>query len=300
MNIGITGASGLVGAELTPLLQGQGHNVVEFVRKEPQAAHERHWNPSALKLDPDALRDLDAIIHLAGENIGEGRWTPEKKRRIRDSRIIGTRLLAEKLAALGEQKPALICASAIGYYGNRGDEELTEDSPPGDGFLPDVCAEWEQAADPAREAGLRVVHLRLGIVLSPKGGALSKMMLPFKMCVGGIIGSGQQFWSWIALPDAVRLFATAATDERYVGPINAVSTNPPTNYAFTKTLGKVLSRPTIFPMPGFAAKLALGEMANDLLLASSRVLPVKLDTLGYEYEMGELEPALRSLLGKED
>jgi uncharacterized protein len=208
--------------------------------------------------------------------------------------------LSETLAGMETPPKVLVCASAVGYYGDRGDEVLTEASEPGEGFLAEVCQEWEDACQPAREKGIRVVNLRMGVILSPKGGALAKMLLPFKMGVGGKVGSGDQYWSWIALDDVVGAIHHAITTEDLSGPVNATAPNPSTNLEFTKTLGKVLSRPTLFPMPKFAARLALGEMADDLLIASARVQPERLKQTGYQFRFPELEPALRHLLGSDD
>ncbi|MGH9813472.1 MAG: TIGR01777 family oxidoreductase, partial [Candidatus Acidiferrales bacterium] len=210
----------------------------------------------------------------------------------------GTRLLADALAKLSRRPRTLVCASAIGYYGDRGEETLREDSPPGKGFLAETCVEWEAAAKPAADAGLRLVHLRIGVVLHPAGGALKQMLLPFKLGAGGVIGSGRQYMSWIALDDLVGVFQHALANDSLCGPANAVAPNPATNREFTKTLGKVLSRPTIFPMPAFAARLAFGEMADELLLSSARVEPARLAASGYRFAYPQLEPALRHLLGQ--
>ena len=237
-------------------------------------------------------------MHLAGENIAVRRWTPAQKARIRDSRVQGTRLLAQSLARLQQPPTVMVCASAIGFYGDRGEELLTEGSAPGSGFLTDTCRAWEAAAQPASEKDIRVVNLRLGVVLSPGGGALAKMLLPFRLGVGGKIGSGRQYMSWIEIDDVVGVIHYALTTDELRGPVNAVAPNPVTNREFTKTLGRVLSRPTIFPMPAFAARLAFGEMADELLLASTRVKPARLQNSGYYFRHPRLEDALRHLLGK--
>lgn len=291
MKIMVTGASGLVGTQLVSLLKQSGHEVITLTRRAPRSASERQWDFTG-PVPTGTLAGIEAIIHLAGENIGEGRWTAAKKQRIRDSRVTGTRLLAEAAAASGGAVKTFVSASAIGFYGNRGDEELTEDSAPGTGFLPDVCREWEAAATPAKEAGLRVVHVRLGVVLSHAGGALAKMLFPFKMCVGGNVGSGQQYWSWLTVADAARIFAFAVQNPDLHGPINAVSPQPVTNAEFTKALGRVLHRPTIFPLPAFMARLVLGEMADDLILGSTRVIPTRLQAAGYPFHNPEIEAAL--------
>ncbi|WP_145370953.1 TIGR01777 family oxidoreductase [Maioricimonas rarisocia] len=296
--IGVTGASGMVGSTVVPMLTTAGHSAFRFVRRPAKSEDERQWTPSEPQLDPKQFEGLDAVIHLAGENIGDSRWTQSKKQRIRDSRVDGTRRLAEALAKLEQPPKTLVCASATGFYGDRGDEILTEQSDAGTGFLTDVCQEWEAAAGPAREAGIRVVHVRLGMILSPKGGALQKMLTPFKLGGGGVVGDGNQYWSWIALDDAAAIFTRAATDAGLEGPVNAVTPNPVTNREFTQTLAKVLHRPAIIPVPKFAARLALGEMADELLFASVRVMPEKLQASDYAFRYPELEEALRHLLGR--
>lgn len=297
MHILVTGATGLVGSKLLPLLQADGHEVSTLTRRSSRSPSERTWNPDSGSLPAATLDGIDAIIHLAGENIGDSRWTVAKKKRIRDSRVIGTRMLAEAAAKSGRVK-AFVSASAIGFYGDRGTEQLTESSSPGTGFLPEVCRDWEGAAEPARAAGIRVVNLRLGVVMDHAGGALSKMLLPFKMCVGGIIGNGRQYWSWLTADEAARMFQYAVNNESLSGPVNAVSPAPATNYEFTKALGRVLHRPTIFPLPAFMAKLVLGEMAQDLILASTRVIPAKLQAAGYQFVHPEIDSALAAALNK--
>lgn len=297
MHILVTGATGLVGSKLLPLLKADGHEVSTLTRRASRSPSERTWNPDSGSLPAATLDGIDAIIHLAGENIGDSRWTAAKKKRIRDSRVIGTRMLAEAAAKSGRVK-AFVSASAIGFYGDRGTEQLTESSPPGAGYLPEVCREWEAAAEPARTAGIRVVNLRLGVVMAQEGGALAKMLLPFKMCVGGIIGNGQQYWSWLTADEAARMFQYAVNNESLSGPVNAVSPAPATNSEFTKALGRVLHRPTIFPLPAFMAKLVLGEMAQDLILASTRVIPAKLQAAGYQFVHPEIESALAAALKK--
>jgi uncharacterized protein (TIGR01777 family) len=249
-------------------------------------------------IDSAKLEGLDAVVHLAGENIAEGSWTAEKKARIRDSRVKGTRLVSKALAGLNQKPRVLVCASAIGFYGDRGAEILTEQSPAGSGFLADVCQEWEAATEPAAQAGIRVVNMRIGIVLTPRGGALQKMLLPFKFGVGGVMGDGRQYWSWVSIDDVIGAIYHAITNDALSGPVNAVAPRAATNAEFTKTLGRVLSRPTLFPMPAFLARLALGEMADALLLASTRVEPARLLNSGYSFRHADLEGALRFLLGK--
>jgi hypothetical protein len=296
MKILVTGSTGFIGSALLAALAAGGHQVTRLVRR-PAAAGEVRWDPAAGTIDAGGLEGHDAVVHLAGENIA-GRWTPAKKQRIRLSRVHGTRLLAETLAKLSRRPRALLCASAVGYYGHRGQELLREDSPPGKGFLAETCVEWEAAARPAADAGLRVSHLRIGVVLHPAGGALKQMLLPFKLGLGGVVGSGEQYMSWIALDDLVGIFQYALASDSLRGPANAVAPNPVTNREFTKTLGKVLSRPTIFPMPAFAARLAFGEMADELLFSSTRVEPAKLAASGYRFAYADLEGALRHLLGR--
>jgi uncharacterized protein (TIGR01777 family) len=256
------------------------------------------WNPQAERFDASPLDGVDAVVHLAGENIAASRWNARVKQRLRDSRVAATRRLCEGLAEMSSRPKVLVCASAIGFYGDRGDELLDEESRPGSGFLADLAQDWECATAPAAEAGIRVVNLRFGVILSPKDGALAKMLMPFKLGVGGRVGSGKQYWSWISIDDAAgAIHHTMMTDD-LVGPVNAVAPNPVTNQEFTKTLGRVLRRPTFVPMPAFAARLALGEMADELLLASSRVEPRKLIQSGYDFRQPTLEAALRHLLGR--
>ena len=296
MKILISGASGLIGSALKTALRERGDRVLSLTRRNASNDSEITWDPSSNTLDPSRLTNIDGVIHLAGENIASRRWTAAQKARIRDSRVQGTTLLAQALATISPPPKVFISASAIGYYGNRQDEILTEDSQPGEGFLPDVSIAWENAAKSATEAGIRTVHPRIGIVLSPTGGALGKMLFPFKLGLGGIIGSGKQYMSWITLDDLISLLLFAIDRESISGAINAVSPTPVTNREFTKTLGRVLSRPTIFPLPAFAAKLALGEMADALLLASTRVISSHLENTNFSFAHPDLEPALRYLL----
>jgi uncharacterized protein (TIGR01777 family) len=280
MKLLLTGSSGLVGSALAPALTAAGHNVTRLV-------HSRPW--------PD-LAGHDAVVNLAGDNIATGRWTPEKKARIRDSRVQLTRRLSESLAKLTPPPKVLVSASAIGYYGNRGDEVMRDESLPGLDFLAGVCCDWEAAAKPAAEAGIRVVHLRFGVILTAAGGALAKMLTPFKLGAGGVIGNGRQWMSWIALDDVVGAIQHALATESLRGPVNTVAPHPVTNREFTRTLGRALGRPTLFSMPAFAARLALGEVADVLLLASQRVEPAKLLASGYRFQFPDLENTLRRLL----
>jgi len=297
MNTLVTGSSGLVGSGLVPSLSADGHRVLRLVRSAPGPGESSaQWDPDRGRLDPACLEGLDAVVHLAGENIASGRWSARKKARIRDSRAGGTRLLCEALSRLSRPPRVLVCASAIGYYGDRGEEILREDSPPGKGFLAEVCQAWESAAEPAARKGIRVVHLRFGAVLSPAGGALAKMLPPFRLGVGGRLGDGRQYLSWVSIDDAVGAIRHALATDSLRGPVNGVAPEPITNQEFTRTLGKVLSRPTLFPMPAFAARLAFGEMADALLLSSSRVEPARLVASAYRFRHPALEPALRDLL----
>lgn len=299
MKVLITGASGLLGSALRPLLASEGRQVIRMGREASQLPDVITWNPARREIDRSKFEGFAAVVHLAGENIAGSRWSDEAKSRIRNSRIEGTRFLSEELAKLKNKPEVLVCASAVGFYGDRGDEPLTEESPPGIGFLAEVCQEWEAAAQPARDAGIRVVHFRFGMILSRKEGALAKMLTPFKLGVGGIIGNGRQYWSWISVDDAAQLCRFAIETKTLSGPVNAVAPEATTNAEFTKTLGRVLGRPTIFPVPAFAARLAFGEMADALLLASARVLPKVLESAQFPYRHRTLEGAFRALLGKE-
>ena len=296
MKILITGSTGLIGTELCSFLSANGHRVLRMVRRTSAGTDEIAWDPSTGSLDSRALEGIDAAIHLAGENIAGGKWTAERKRRIRESRVNGTRLLAQALGSLANPPRTLISVSAVGYYGNRGDEPLMEETGPGTGFLSGLCCEWENATEPASRKGIRVVIPRLGTVLSPKGGALALMLPVFRLGIGGKIGNGTQYMSWIAMEDLVGIFHHVIHCESLRGPINAVSPNPVTNLEFSRTLGRVLSRPVLFALPSFAARAIFGEMANEVLLASARVSPLRLRESGYQYKFPELEAALRHTL----
>ena len=288
-SVAITGASGMVGTALATALRESGHTPVSITRKASgESGGNILWDPASGLKDPSQLETVDTVVHLAGENIAAGRWTAALKDRIRRSRVEGTRNLVKSIAAISHRAKTFVCASAIGFYGERGDTLLDENAVAGKGFLAEVCREWEHEAEAATELGLRVVKVRIGVVLSPKGGALAKMLLPFKLGVGGIIGSGKQYWSWIGLHDLVRIIAFCIEHDSIHGAVNAVSPNSMTNYDFTKAVGRVLHRPTLFPMPAFAAKLVLGEMADELLLASTRVTPKKLQAQGFEFHYPEL------------
>ena len=297
MDVLVSGSRGLIGSALIPALANEGHRVVRLTRSDSNGDNVVRWDPSGGTIDAARLEGIDAVVHLAGENI-VGRWTSDKKRRIRDSRVRGTRLLAETLAGLPAPPRVMVSASATGYYGDRGNELLREESAPGANFLAGVCQEWEAAAEPAREAGVRVVHPRFGLVLSPEGGALGTTLPIFRLGVGGKIGSGRQYWPWVAIDDVVGAIVHALTTGSLEGPINVVVPDPPTNAQYTRALGRVLNRPVIFPLPAPAARLVLGQVADELLLASQRVEPAKLRESGYEYRYPELEGAFRHLLGR--
>ncbi len=298
MKVLVTGATGLVGSALVPMLTTGGHEVFRLTRSNPVEANDIQWNPDSGDLPKARLEGMDAVVHLAGENIAASRWNARVKERLRRSRVDTTRFLCESLVQLERRPKTLICASAIGYYGDRGAEILTESAGPGHGFLADLCRDWEAACEPARQAGMRVANLRIGVVLSPKGGGLAKMLTPFKMGAGGIIGSGNQYWSWIAIDDVAGAIHHCLTHQNLSGSFNATAPNPVTNRDFTKTLGAVLGRPTILPMPAFAARMALGEMADDLLLGSARVMPNRLCESNYQFRYPNLDGALRHLLGQ--
>jgi uncharacterized protein (TIGR01777 family) len=299
MRVAITGSTGLVGSGVVNYLSSGGHEVVRLVRRLPAPGENAavRWDPVTREIDAAGLEGVDAAIHLAGENVGSGRWTAARKAAIRDSRVNGTRFLCDSLARLARPPKALVCASAIGIYGDRGEETLTEASPTGKGFLAEVCREWEAASAPAAKKGIRVVALRIGMVLSSKGGALSRMLPLFRSGFGGVLGSGRQYVSWIALDEIplALLHALHCGDLR--GPVNAVAPRPVTNREFTEALGKALSRPTPLPVPAFALRLAVGaELADALLLASARVVPRRLEETGYPFRYPDLPAALRHAL----
>ncbi|HJU57022.1 MAG TPA: TIGR01777 family oxidoreductase [Pyrinomonadaceae bacterium] len=296
MKILVTGASGLVGHRLVPSLESKGHEVLRLVRNAPADSREVRWDPAKGTIDAAALEGVDAAVHLAGENLAEGRWTEEKKRRIRESRVKGTRLISETLAGLARKPEVLVSASAVGFYGNRGREVLTEQSATGDDFLADVCREWEEATAAAEHAGVRVVRLRFGVILSGEGGALKKMLFPFRMGVGGRLGSGEQYMSWVTLDDAVGAIEHALENRTLRGPVNVVAPQPVTNREFTKAMGSALSRPTIFPVPAFALRLLFGEMADATLLSSQRAEPARLKESGFVFKHPEIKSALKHVL----
>ena len=301
MRVAVSGSTGLVGSEVVTVLSAEGHEVVRLVRRAPAHGEKTvRWDPEAGVNDAGGLEGCDAVVHLAGENVGAGRWTAARKAAIRDSRVKGTRLLCDALAGLARPPKTLVCASAVGYYGDRGEEVLTEESPPGAGFLPGICREWEAASVAAARKGIRVVALRIGMVLSPKGGALARMLPLFRAGLGGVLGSGKQYVSWVALDDLTGIVLHALSREELRGPVNAVTPRPVTNRELTEALGKVLSRPTLLPVPSFALRLAVGEMADPLLLASARVAPRRLEETGYRFRFPELRAALRHLLGRQE
>jgi uncharacterized protein (TIGR01777 family) len=296
MRILISGASGLLGSALTYALKAGGHEPIALVRHESRA-DEVQWDPEQ-PLDPAKLAGCDGVVHLAGKNIA-GRWTEQFKREVLESRVHGTRTLAtaaaESFRRTGQPR-AFVSASGAGYYGNRGDELLTEQSSVGTGFLAEVSRQWEAATGPASDAGVRVVCLRIGVVLARDGGALKPLLLPFKLGLGGRIGSGKQYWSWVALDDVIGAMMFALENESLRGPVNAVAPAPVRNEEFVRVLGKVLHRPTIFPLPEFAVRGLLGEMGQELLLTSARVSPQKLQQAGYRFRYDELGAALRAIL----
>ena len=299
MKILVSGSHGLVGKALIKSLTTDGHEVLRLVRRARSfGAPEIEWHPNQGQIDAAHLEGFDVVVHLAGESIASGRWTDSKKRAIRDSRVKGTSLLSETFTRLSRPPSVFLCASAIGYYGDRGDELLTEEAAPGNDFLSSVCVEWENAAKPATEKGIRTVFTRFGIILDPDGGALGQMLTPFRIGVGGRVGDGRQWMSWIALEDVVNGLKFLIADKTVHGPVNLVAPNPVTNAEFTKTLGRVLSRPTFFPVPAFAARLAFGELADALLLSSQKVEPSVLEDRGFLFSWPTLEPALRHLLNK--
>jgi uncharacterized protein (TIGR01777 family) len=288
-----------VGQALIKSLANSGDEIVRLVRNEPSFGEgEVEWHPNKGLIDSEHLNNLDAVVHLAGESIASGRWTDERKQRIRDSRVKGTELLSKSLARLAQPPSTFVCASAIGYYGDRGDEILTEQSSPGADFLAQVCIDWEKATAAAAEKGMRVVSTRFGIILASHGGALAQMLTPFRLGAGGRIGSGKQWMSWIALDDVVTALRFVLRNKSIAGPVNFVAPSPVSNAEFTKSLGHALSRPTFFPIPAFSVRLAFGEMADALLLASLRVKPAVLNAAGYSFEFSELKDALSHLLRK--
>jgi uncharacterized protein len=298
MKVVVTGSHGLIGSALTPALERAGHTVIKLVRSSAMTGEVR-WDPATGVLDATLLEGVDGAVNLAGQGIAERRWTAEQKQRILDSRVTGTDLLARRLAELDDKPAVLVSGSAIGFYGDRGDEELTEDSKGGTGFLCDLVRRWEAATAPAQEAGIRVAQLRSGIVLSAAGGALKKQLPLFKLGIGGRLGSGRQYQSWISIEDEVGAILHALGTHAVSGPVNLTAPQPVTNREFTATLGRVLRRPTLLAVPRAALSVAFGsELADEVLLASQRVLPARLDATGYQFQHPGLEAALRAVLSK--
>ncbi len=297
----MTGASGFIGSALVPALEADGHRVLRLVRPESKTAggDTLSWEPMEGRIDAAGLEGVDAVIHLAGAGIGDKKWTPDRKRLIHESRVQGTTLLCETLAGLSNKPSVLVSASAVGYYGPRGDEVLTEESDSGEGWLAGVVRDWEQATAPAEAAGIRVVRTRSGAVLSPAGGILKRMLFPFKAGVGGRVGTGKQYMSWVTLNDEIGAFRHLLAHEELSGPVNVTAPNPVTNAEFTKTLGNAVRRPTAIPTPVFLLKIPYGmELVFNLLLSGQRVVPGRLQESGYQFEHATLEAALRDLLGK--
>jgi uncharacterized protein (TIGR01777 family) len=298
LRILVSGSTGLIGQALTSFLETGGHEVYRLTRRAASNSLEIEFDPEKGAAHPSEMEGFDAVIHLAGDPIGKGRWTEAKMRRIRDSRVPFTRRFAETLAALKKPPAVFVSASATGYYGDRGDRVLRESDPPGEGFLADVCLQWENATEPAALAGVRVVRLRSGLVLSAAGGALDPMLLPFHLGLGGRLGGGGQWWSFIALDDWLYLAHHVLMNDRISGAVNATSPEPVTNAEFTKVLARVLRRPAVIPAPKLVLELALGPMTEPLLLASARVNPERLLDSGFEFAYPSLEPALRHALGR--
>ncbi|MFO1491440.1 MAG: TIGR01777 family oxidoreductase [Kiritimatiellia bacterium] len=297
MKVLVSGSHGLVGGHLLPSLKAEGHEVTRLIRRDfSERSRNVGWSPESGRIEKDRLRDIHAVVHLAGENIAGGRWNAGRKEGILQSRVKGTRLLAETLAAMHVPPKVMICASGVGYYGSRGDEILDEDSARGAGFLSEVCEAWEAAAEPARRAGIRVVHLRLGVVLSSLGGVLRKMIPPFQACLGGRLGTGRQWMSWIAVQDVTRSILHLMNTP-VAGVFNLVAPNPVTNADFTRALASALRRPALLPVPAFALNTLMGrEMASELLLSSTRAVPRRLIEAGYAFRFKEVSAALQTLI----
>lgn len=292
MKVAVTGASGLIGSALVPALRARGHEVIRLVRRAPGATDEVRWDPAAGTVDLAGLQGIDAVVHLAGAGVGDKRWTEAYKKEIRDSRVQGTTTIAQAMASLDPRPSVLVCGSAIGYYGDTGDRAVTEQSPQGAGFLADVVADWEASAQPAVDAGIRVPFARTGLVVSSKGGAWKRLLPIFKLGVGGKVGSGKQYWSFISLRDEVAALIALLEDERYRGSVNLTAPNPVTNAEVTAAMGRVLGRPTVLPVPAFAIKAALGEFSQDVL-GSQRVLPQVLEGDGFSWSDPTIDQAIQ-------
>jgi len=298
MRILISGASGLIGSALVPYLEGAGHTLTRLVRRPQRGPRERTWDPAVGVLDPAVLESVDAVINLSGEDLATGRWTAARKRSLWDSRVHSTNLLASAIALATPKPQVMINSSGVGFYGDRGDDVLTEDGAPGTGFLPRLAQAWEAAADPARAAGTRVVAMRMGVVLAAHGGALAKMLVPFRYGAGGRFGNGRAWWTWIALEDVLAATSFALENPALVGPVNLVAPEPLRNVDFVRALGRVLHRPALVPAPAFALRALLGEMADAALLASTRAVPRRLLDAGFRHRFPEIEDALRDALGR--
>jgi hypothetical protein len=298
MRVLVSGSTGLVGSALVPRLRCEGHDVVRLLRRSPPLGPlEATWNPAAGRLDPDAVEGLDAVVHLSGESLAGGRWTRARKRALRDSRVDTTRLLAGALARTSRKPRVWVSASAVGYYGDRGDERLTESSVAGTGFLATLCREWEAATEPASQAGIRVVVLRTGVVLTASGGALPAMLPVFRLGLGGPLGDGAQWLSWVTLLDLLRAIDRVIADDSIRGPVNAASPSPVRNLDFARALGRALGRPARVPVPSIVLQVLFGEMARETLLASQRAVPARLEEAGFSFTYPEIEAALHHVLG---
>lgn len=296
MLVAVTGSTGMIGSALVSSLADHGHAVLRLTRSPSPGPGAARWDPAGGTIDAEALAKADAVVHLAGRPIAGLRWTSRSKREILASRVQGTRLLAETMAALSEGPRVLVTASGINFYGDRGDELLTETSPSGGGFLAEVCRQWEAAAAPAREAGIRTVHVRTGFVQTPKGGALKAQLPLFRLGLGGRLGSGRQWWSWVTLDDVIGIYRHAVVSETASGPLNATAPNPVTNAEYTATLARVLGRPALLPVPRFGPRLLLGQLADELVFSSARVHPAATEASGYRFQHTSLEAGLRHIL----
>ena len=296
MRVAVTGSTGLIGSALASSLTADGHEVLRFTRSPSPGPGAAHWDPASGAIDSEALSKAAAVVHLAGRSIVALRWTPRVKREILSSRTRGTRLLAETMAGLPSGPRVLVTASGIHYYGDRGDEVLTEGASAGEGFLSGVCQQWEASADPAREAGIRTIHVRTGLVQTTRSGPLSLQLPLFRLGLGGRFGSGRQWWSWVTLDDVVGVYRHALETSELSGPVNATAPNPVTNAEYSATLARVVGRPALLPIPGFGPRLVLGELAEDLIFSSIRAHPAAAEATGYRFRHTHLEPALRDVL----